>query len=181
MNPEFKSFQKIPRLNREIIITEKIDGTNALVWVSDCETEIKSGSRSRWITPEDDNYGFAKWVESNKEELLKLGKGYHYGEWWGHGIQRGYGVKEKIFSLFNVGRWNEENKPECCHVVPTLERVMINDFVYGISIKSSPWKAVLSRLSNFGSSASPGFMNPEGIIVYHTAANQLFKVTIEDD
>lgn len=50
-------------------------------------------SRTRWITPEDDNYGFAKWANENKEELLKLGIGQHFGEWWGSGIQRGYNLQ----------------------------------------------------------------------------------------
>lgn len=30
---EFQGFQKIPRLSRECIITEKIDGTNAFIEV----------------------------------------------------------------------------------------------------------------------------------------------------
>ncbi len=61
------------------------------------------GSRTRWITAQDDNHGFARWVEGNKQELLKLGAGRHFGEWWGSGIQRGYGLQkgEKRFSLFN--------------------------------------------------------------------------------
>ncbi len=32
-----------------------------------------------------------------------------------------------------------------------------------------------------GSVAAPGWMRPEGIIVYHTAAGVLFKVTCEND
>jgi hypothetical protein len=32
-----------------------------------------------------------------------------------------------------------------------------------------------------GSYAAPGYMKPEGIVVYHTAAKQMFKVTIEND
>jgi hypothetical protein len=27
----------------------------------------------------------------------------------------------------------------------------------------------------------PGFMDPEGIVVYHVAANQMFKVTLKGD
>ena len=75
--PEFQAFPKIHRLNREVIVTEKIDGTNALVWISDDSTEARAGSRSRWITPEDDNFGFASWVRHNAEELRGLGPGYH--------------------------------------------------------------------------------------------------------
>lgn len=60
---EFQPFEKIFRLNRDCIATEKIDGTNALVAISD-DLEIKAGSRSRWITPENDNMGFAKYPET---------------------------------------------------------------------------------------------------------------------
>lgn len=102
---EFKPFQKIARLNREVLVTEKIDGTNGLVWIAEDGVEMRAGSRSRWITPEADNFGFAKWVADNAEELRRLGPGYHYGEWWGAGIQRRYGLTEKRFSLFNVSRW----------------------------------------------------------------------------
>jgi hypothetical protein len=39
----------------------------------------------------------------------------------------------------------------------------------------------LNVLHAFGSAAAPGFMKPEGVVIYHTAANQLFKVTLEGD
>jgi hypothetical protein len=32
-----------------------------------------------------------------------------------------------------------------------------------------------------GSFAAPGFNNPEGIVIYHTAGNLLFKKTFEGD
>src|SRR6478609_4562760 len=116
--PEFQEFPKMPRLSREVIITEKIDGTNAQVLITP-EGEIHAGSRTRWITPESDNFGFAAWVRDNREQLLQLGPGRHFGEWWGSGIQRRYGLTEKRFSLFNVKRWGE-SRPACCHVVPVL-------------------------------------------------------------
>ena len=84
---EFKKFDSIPRLSKDMVITEKVDGTNACVVVMEDGT-IFAQSRNKIITPTDDNHGFAKWVESNKEELLKLGVGYHFGEWYGCGIQR---------------------------------------------------------------------------------------------
>jgi hypothetical protein len=40
---------------------------------------------------------------------------------------------------------------------------------------------VLWGLRGNGSKAVPGFMNPEGIIAYHTASKQNFKVLIEND
>jgi hypothetical protein len=117
---DFESFQKIGRLSREMIVTEKLDGTNAQVCITE-DGDMFFGSRTRWITPQDDNFGFARWAEGNKSELMKLGPGRHYGEWWGHGIQRGYGLTEKRFSLFNTSRWTDDDvRPACCHVVPEL-------------------------------------------------------------
>lgn len=60
-------------------MSEKIDGTNAQIVISDDGTELWTASRNRYITPEDDNYGFAKWVAANRDELIKLGPGRHYG------------------------------------------------------------------------------------------------------
>ena len=173
--PEFQPFPKISRLNREFLLTEKLDGTNALVYISD-DGEVKAGSRTRWITPEADNYGFAKWVKTNEEELKRLGPGYHYGEFWGHGIQRKYGLKEKRFSLFNVHRWSDPDvRPKCCHVVPELARAKdLKDLNYWVE----HW---LVRLKNFGSVAVPGFLEPEGIVIFHVPSSSLFKVTLVDD
>ncbi|MFY9293320.1 MAG: RNA ligase family protein [Methylorubrum rhodinum] len=168
-------FPKVPRLNREIIITEKIDGTNAQVFIADDGVTMLVGSRTRWITPEQDNHGFARWAEDHRDELLRLGPGRHFGEWWGSGIQRGYGLPkgEKRFSLFNVSRWADDAaRPACCHVVPTLHRGPFDQGAISYA---------LQRLGSMGSSAAPGFMKPEGIIVFHTASNSLFKVTVEKD
>jgi len=104
-NDDFVAFPKIARLSRECVISEKIDGTSAQILITD-DGQIKAGSRSRWLTPENDNFGFAAWVADNKEELLTLGVGRHFGEWWGEGIQRNYGLKERRFSLFNTIRWH---------------------------------------------------------------------------
>ncbi len=128
MTPEFKPFPKMARLSRECIITEKIDGTNASVYIgpTDFKTPNESvstifkkdgtvlgmwaGSRTRWLTTASDNFGFANWVVDNATELFGLGEGHHFGEWWGSGIQRGYGFKngERFFSLFNALRWVEK-------------------------------------------------------------------------
>ena len=170
---EFVEFGKIPRLSRECVVTEKIDGTNASVVITE-DGDIFAGSRSKWITPSDDNYGFAKWVEGNKTDLLRLGPGRHYGEWWGQGIQRNYSLREKRFSLFNVSRWSDDAaRPSCCSVVPVLARDVFD--APGLTHR------ILKQLREEGSRAAPGFMRPEGIIIFHVAANLLFKKTIEKD
>jgi len=178
---EFKPFPKIKRLFREIVITEKIDGTNASVFIPTEEEQKKfnfarkvmAASRTRWIEPGDDNYGFASWVDKNYEELLRLGPGYHFGEWWGKSIQRGYGLSERRFSLFNVEKWSDDSvRPSCCSVVPTLYRGEFDTNVI---------KDVLIQLSREGSKASPGFMDVEGVCIFHTASNSLFKYTLDDN
>ena len=170
---EFEPFAKIARLNRECVITEKIDGTNGQIIITE-EGEIAAASRSCLVYPgPNDNFGFAAWVEANKTDLLTLGPGRHFGEWWGAGIQRRYGLTgtDKRFSLFNVERWGE-TRPACCGVVPTLFRGLFSTY----AVESS-----LDALRANGSYASPGFMKPEGIVVWHTAARTLFKVTLEKD
>ena len=192
MENEFMEFPKIARLSREMIITEKIDGTNAQVCIAE-DGSIIAGSRTRWITPQSDNCGFAKWVEDNKQDLIKLGVGRHFGEWWGSGIQRGYGLTngDKRFSLFNVVRWclygfepqriitgdpriekYQDILPKCCGLVPILYRGLFD---------TTKVDEVLWDLKITGSRASEGFMRPEGVVVYHVAGNIGFKKTIEKD
>lgn len=170
---EFQAFPKLSRLFKMTgcTITEKIDGTNAGIYI-DSEGNIKAASRNKFITPEDDNYGFAKWVVANKDELLKLGPGVHHGEWWGHGIQRGYGVDSKRFSLFNVQRWGRPDVvlPACVGLVPILARGEFSkEFV----------ASTMTNLKTDGSHVAPGFMNPEGVVIHIHGTDMLIKETFE--
>lgn len=209
---EYKAWPKIPRLNREIVITEKIDGTNGAIHIEEqpfgahAATSVAEGilvlgppdkeldglpkfeyvvaaqSRKRVITPNDDNHGFAKWVYENAKELVEaLGKGVHFGEWWGAGINRGYGrtnksYSPKTFSLFNTKKWadkiNYVKWPVQLDVVPTI---------YEGPFSQGAVDHALYELRKYGSYAQPGFRRPEGVVVYHTAANDMFKVTLEND
>ena len=175
MTIEFEAFPKIARLNRDCVISEKIDGTNACVIVGD-DGEFAVASRTKIITPMDDNHGFAKWAYLHKEELVaKLGPGRHFGEWWGAGIQRKYGLtgNDKAFSLFNTDRWGDMNvRPSCCRVVPVL---------FEGPFTSWAAMAALKDLRLNGSKAAPSFMKPEGIVIWHIAARTMFKVTLEKD
>lgn len=183
----FKAWPKIPRVeNRKEFYTEKIDGTNACIIIKRMEWDEELGeyglhwwyldngerygmwcqSRSRLIKPGDDNFGFALWVNNNLEELKKLGEGYHYGEWWGQGIQRGYGLTEKRFSLFNTKRWgpHNPNTPNCVHVVPMIPAISVEQ--------------AKEMLIDGGSFAAPGFMNVEGVVVYEYNTDTYWKAII---
>lgn len=178
---EFIEFNKIARFSGECVITEKIDGTNAQIFIGE-DGEFLTGSRTRWIQPGNDNHGFSKWAHDHKEELMKLGPGRHFGEWWGSGIQRGYGLLngEKRFFLFNVNRWGAgrdiekypDDCPSCCGVVPILLSATFCTMALDLA---------LNMLKENGSYAAPGFMKPEGIVIYHTAAKTLFKKTLDGD
>lgn len=235
---KFEAFKSIPRLSKECIITEKIDGTNAQIviisindlgepiYATDKEEPIHfifsdeieafidkyclyvhpenphipdnqkfcvfAGSRNKWLdtTSNGDNFGFAKWVQENALDLVVgLGEGRHYGEWMGLGIQRGYGLQEKRFYLFNVNRWHKdeprlvsvdpktkvekytEKCPDCCHVVPVLDTGIFSDNLVTRN---------MDYLQSNGSVAIPNYMNPEGIVVLHKASGQLFKKTFDD-
>lgn len=189
---EFHGFPKIARFSREVIVTEKIDGTNAQIYIGN-DGEFLTGSRKRWITPENDNYGFSKWAHNHKAELLGLGPGRHCGEWWGDGIQRKYNMPkgEKRFSLFNVVRWcrhgeapqpiptnnpnivkTQDVLPACVGLVPLLWRGKFDN----LDIDS-----ILTSLRQTGSKAAPGYGFPEGVVVFHVEANTGFKKTLNND
>ena len=110
--------------------------------------------------------------------MWALEPGRHFGEWWGRGIQRGYGLTERRFSLFNVSRWAlhgteprviptgdprvvkvQDVLPACCGLVPILAELTTFDSVM--------IEANLGALRQNGSAAAPGYMNPEGIVVFH--------------
>lgn len=167
---EFKAFPKIERLgNLKMTITQKLHGSNACIWVFEYTStngqsheprlSAKAGCRTRWIFPgkTTDNYGFAEWVEKNKEEIIqKLGPGLHYGEWTGPGINSGEGLKEKTLVLFDYHRYDPNNLPPNTALVPIL---------YEGPLDLSKVDEVMEDLKTNGSKMVPGFMRPEGVVV----------------
>ncbi len=184
----FIPWPKIARLSNEnMVITEKLDGTNACVQFQpnpviefDGETFEKiskpyifaAQSRTRLITPTSDNHGFAAWAYENQESLFAdLGYGVHYGEWYGAGIQRRYGLDHKRFSLFNTARWDARRG---YFQTPNLDVVPL---LYTGPINIETVRARYFALREGGSVAAPGYMNPEGIVVYLTASSCYYKLT----
>lgn len=186
---EFREWPKISRWNRDITITEKVDGSNACVIVSEDLLTVAAQSRSKIITPETDNHGFARWVAENEEMLATtLGAGYHFGEWYGSGVQKraGYGLEKgvKKLALFNTARWmpTMEAHPYLydagLDVVPVLWEGKAETLNSGIAFAT----ARLREEGSFVRSArGVRDVKPEGIIIYHHAANMSFKLTLEKD
>lgn len=185
---EFKAFEKINRLNNVgMQITQKIHGTNAQVMIYEVLEQngfqpdghsyvqvdgktffIRAGSRTRWIYPGDDNYGFAAFVDQHKEEFIrKLGPGQHFGEWAGLGINSGEGLDKKVFVLFDFWKYPPERElPPGCVVVPVL---------YQGPFDLAKIEEVMADLKANGSKLAPGFMRPEGIVIT-TMGHRLKKV-----
>lgn len=185
---QFQPFAKIPRLYSECRITEKIDGTNACIEVVGYGAlgfAVAACSRTRRLVtvglsmqPEwherdargrpVDNYGFGQWVVENAVALTGLGPGRHFGEWWGAGIQRRYGLSQKRFSVF----WAPDTGlPPCVGQVPVLwEGEFSEAAVHEAGV----------RLLGGGSLAAPGFMRPEGLVVTFKHGGS-FKVILNGD
>ncbi|WBP87027.1 RNA ligase family protein [Kitasatospora cathayae] len=181
MTVEFTPWPKTKRLFRDITVTEKLDGTNAAVHIYENADApgtygIAAQSRNRIITPDLDNYGFARWVHENASALAELlGPGLHFGEWWGRGIQRGYGLDERRFSLFNTDYHR--------HTYAVIGGVEIQrvPVLYQGTFNEARIRSTLGRLAQYGSVAAPGFMNPEGVCVWHSQTRQVLKVTLDSN
>jgi len=199
---EFAAWPKTPRLFRDIVVTEKLDGTNAAIHITALTVEsvpaagwdafppesytlvvdgvryiLNAQSRTRLIYPgkSTDNFGFAAWVYDNAAELVKLlGEGLHFGEWWGRGIQRGYDLTERRFSLFNVNKWGALMPQHVGEVLVSAVPVL-----YQGPNDTAAVKAMLRYLGDNGSVAAPGFRSPEGICVWHSAGGTVSKVTLD--
>lgn len=87
----------------------KLDGTNAGVQVFP-EGRVAAQSRTQIITPDNDNLGFARWVNEHLDYFAQLAGADHltiFGEWCGKGIQSRAAVSQidrKIFVVFAVQR-----------------------------------------------------------------------------
>lgn len=212
---EFTEWPKTKRLFRDIVVTEKLDGTNSAIhltpvadWEADLITSVPGDSslhvvevdgvkwavtaqsRRRIITPgkTTDNYGFAGWVYDNAADLVRiLGEGLHFGEWWGRGIQRGYGLDGRVFSLFNTARWFEtgedgydsmSTRAELSALAGQIGAVPV---IYQGTFSEARIHHALMSLKLHGSHAAPGFMNPEGVCVYHSQSRNVYKVTLDNN
>lgn len=174
---EFIGFPKLYRLHGPVIVTEKLDGTNAQITITEAGTMFV-GSRKRWITPTSDNHGFARWAYDNEQQLKELlGIGTHFGEWMGSGIQRGYGLKEKRFYLFNTTRWTN---PDLLTIFKTLN-IYVVPVLYSGPFNTVMFEDTLHQLQKNGSYAVPGYTNPEGIVIYDTRSGVGYKKTYDYD
>lgn len=204
MTIQFQAWPKTPRLFRDIVITEKVDGTNSAVIIQESDSdgecsayvlahverdgveyEVAAQSRNRLALPgkATDNHGFAGFVQQNAEELFDLlGPGRHFGEWWGKGIQGRYkNVHPQIrgFALFNTAKHKVLHAWLPMHggIDVLVEPVHV---LYEGPFSEKVIRDTLEELKENGSWTSP-LDKAEGIVVFHTQSRQVYKYTIEGD
>ncbi|WP_194201831.1 RNA ligase family protein [Glycomyces albidus] len=186
---------KIIRLTERWVITEKIDGTHAILVIRHAGAErtaepggmvaagpggrpvtVRAASRTRWLVPEHlaregdgrDNFGFAAWVAAHAADLAALGPGDHHGEWYGQGIGRGYELTSRRFALFDTTRW-QRGLPE--GVPEELDLVPVPAECEGVKLNATVTRC-LARLEKHGSQLVPGAA-AEGIIASSTTDTRL--------
>jgi len=149
----------------------KLHGTNAAVQIRN--RKIFAQSRSSYVTPENDNMGFAKWVEENREYFENLSDSNDvitiFGEWCGSGIQKGTAINqigEKIFCVFAVqyGDFIDETYNDIVKI--EVDTFKINEFLQG------PRLNMISLMSNI---YSKPWMALEGVVVNFKDDNSLLK------
>jgi hypothetical protein len=206
---EFEPWPKTPRLsNGGVTITEKIDGTNACiiivpvdvdsplyqddpmafpVYVDNRWYQMGAQSRKRLITMKEDNAGFASWVWENRIEIVELlGAGRHFGEWWGQGIQRRYGMDRKVFSLFNYHRFSKiaQERQDWRNRAHAINMSMVPLISVGRATQEA-YDEALDMLRQNGSFASAEwgvrFDRPEGIVIRHRDLGGNLKYLLEND
>lgn len=165
---DHQMFPKIPRLQKvNVVITEKLDGTNAVIWLSPDKSEMKVGSRNRWVGDSklEDNSGFYQFCQENKEYLMRLHPGFNYGEFMGPKIQGNrYELEKKELYLFDTRRAGEFEDTNTIKVVPHLMTTPLDDL-----------PEHLSKYNNMKSTLNPK-ANAEGVMLYFTELNKYIKV-----
>ncbi len=166
---DFRKWGKTPRVNNaKVVITEKLDGTNASIY-RDGDI-LMAGSRNRWIYPgrKTDNHGFAGWVADNRAALLTiLGEGWTYGEWIGKGIARNYGLDHREWRIFS--RYVDAEGVDNVHMVPLLCETTLEVMVDIIDCVS---EVLINKGSNINE-----FHRPEGVVA--TIGNRPYKYIID--
>lgn len=200
----FEEWPKIPRYKKELVITEKIDGTNGCVAIEHLNTpELLEQARESLGKPKgpvaivngpsDGDFARALWAGSRSRWLdtSKTGDNFGFAKWveqnadalanLGPGRHFGewYGVGiQRSYDLHErrFALFNATRWIEDEKPPACCEVVPV--LARGFDVNPTE---VLEHLRLTGSIAVPRFFAPEGIIIFHTASRQLYKQLIEND
>ncbi len=163
-----KPFPKIPRIeNVTFEVTEKLDGTNGVVQVTD-SLEVLVGSRNRWLDKHNDNHGFFNWVMEREDIFKGFGQGIYRGEFIGKGIQRTYGLLDKHFYLFDLSleektSWAPDGSN--IHIVPYLGWISLFEIEDIINYTGEHLTSEINRI-----------YKSEGVMLYSRELDRYIKV-----
>lgn len=171
---EFEAWPKISRYTGlNVVISEKIDGTNACINIDQDGKMQNCQSRTRIIDRHNDNFGFANWAWDNQERIENLlGPGRHFGEWAGPGIQNNpLNLTERYFLLFNTYRWYYKlNLYEDHGNIKSVPLLYTGLFTEGIVEKT---------MRELKEAREASKQKPEGIIIYWPGSRSYEKLTYE--
>lgn len=125
-------YHNVEPRKRVYVGTVKLHGSNAGITIEG--GEISYRSRSRFITPEDDNHGFARHMAAHYDEvlafMLPLADATVFGEWCGTGIQANVGIsaEQKMFVIFAANVGGEWVDPRQLGNAPAARIFNIYDF-----------------------------------------------------
>jgi len=126
----------------------KLDGTNAGIQITP-DGKVAAQSRTKVITPDDDNMGFARWVDANYTRFSLLAAGQHmtiFGEWCGKGIQKGTAIAQldrKVFVVFAIQYEYKDTGGQLIDINPIsieerLKPVLARDDIYVLRFEGDP-------------------------------------------
>lgn len=201
---EFEPFPKVPRLSREMTITEKIDGRNASVWVSYAPslnpTEDNLTSRVARelaeagifrVLHEGLMYSIRAGSRTQFIVPCKGGDNLGFAAWVGHNLQElvklGEGVHHGEWWGQGIGRgyglyekrFSLFNTARWSKERPECCHVV--PVLCQVPFDTRYVELVMDTLKVGGSRAAPGFKRPEGVMIWHHGAYMAFKKTFEGD
>jgi len=175
--PSFPSIERIE--NIRCFINEKIDGTNGMIEIT--KDALRFGSRNTYLSSKEDNHGFYKFC---KEYItypvsdIIIRRLYPnnpptypvriYGEWFGKGIQRTYGLKARYFMPFNPYHADALTYCGVPYIVYPAE-------LYSGKFSVSQLELCMDDLKLRGSKVIEDYMNPEGVVIYFPKYNFSLK------
>jgi len=158
MSAHFRKYEHLERLDHrnvdgllagKVHVFPKLDGTNASVWFDG--EKVCCGSRNRVLSPDSDNAGFAKWLESDTAEARALREYVVgrplilYGEWLVPHTLKTYRQEAWkrfwIFDVFDIDAGRYHSYDDYC----TLDRHGL-DVVQCLGAINSPTDEQLQRL-----------------------------------
>lgn len=155
----------------------KLHGTNAGIRI--CGNQVAAQSRTQIITPQADNVGFARWVESNLSYWSNLTSDdiTVFGEWCGPGIMKGTAINQiphKAFVVFAIIKGQDsgldvtpvtyselisepaeieailKDRPADVHILPWYGEVFSVDYTDRVSLQNTA-----DRLNNVVAEVEP--------------------------